>query len=204
MTIKQLEQKEEQLKNSLASLEGQCELLDTQIDSNKQQLEELAHKKEVYSKTVEVFVLLQEATQQQVKEGFEKIVSYALQYIFGEEYKFELYFEKRGNLQECNFKFISPAGIEITDPMEALGGGILDVASIALRIALLELHKPKSDSFIAFDEPTRNVSAQFISKCGEFFKHINRQIHRQIILVTHQEALMEKSDVQIKLNKEEK
>lgn len=202
MNLNQLENKVQELKSSLASLEGQEELLSNQIISNEIKLEELAHNKEVYTKSVEIFALIQQATQQQVKEGFEKLVTYALQYIFEQNYKFELYFERRGNLQECNFKFLSPEGIEITDPMEAMGGGILDVASIALRIALLELHKPKNTSFIAFDEPTRNVSALFIGRCGQFFKEINRKIHRQIVIVTHQEALMEKADTQIKIGEE--
>jgi DNA repair exonuclease SbcCD ATPase subunit len=199
INLNYLEKKAEDLQQSLSSLRGQKALLLTQVETRKKLLEDLTHKREIYSKSIEIFTLIQEVTQQQIKEGFEKIVTFALQYVFGEEYKFQLYFERRGNLQECNFKFIDPKGTEITDPMEALGGGVLDVASIALRIALLELHKPKNTSFLALDEPTRNVSAQFIPKCGQFFKEINRKIKRQIIVVTHQEALMEKSDTQIKI-----
>lgn len=197
MNLNQLENKVQELKNSLSALQGQESLLFSQIDSNNSKLVDLTHKKEIYAKSVEIFALISEVTQIQVKNGMEKIVTYALQYIFGEDYKFKINFDKRGNLTECNFSFISPLGVEITDPLEALGGGIMDVASLALRIALLELHKPKNTSFIALDEPTRNVSAQFISKCGLFFKEINRKIGRQIIVVTHQEALMESADNQI-------
>lgn len=189
-----LEKKSEELQNLVANLEGQKQLLEEQIKTNNDKLVELTHKKEIFAKSVEIFALISEVTQIQVKTGMEKIVTYALQYIFGEDYKFKITFDKRGNLTECNFSFISPLGVEITDPLEALGGGIMDVASLALRIALLELHKPKNTSFIALDEPTRNVSAQFIPKCGLFFKEINRKIGRQIIVVTHQEALMESAD----------
>jgi DNA repair exonuclease SbcCD ATPase subunit len=197
INIAELEKKGKALQNSLASLEGQEKLLEEQLASNNKKLVALAHKKEVYTKSIEIITLIQETTQQQIREGFEKLVTYALQYIFAENYQFKLEFDRRGNLQECNFKFISPEGVEITDPMDALGGGIMDVASIALRVALLELHKPKNTSFLALDEPTRNVSAEFIPKCGNFFKELNNKLHRQIIVVTHQEALMAKADTQI-------
>jgi DNA repair exonuclease SbcCD ATPase subunit len=199
MNIAQLEEKSEQLQNSLANLEGQEELLSQQIEDNKSKLLELSHKREIYSKSVEIFVLIQQVTQQQVKDGFDKLVTYALNYIFEQPYKFELYFEKRGNLTECNFKLFDPKGVEITEFFDGLGGGVLDIISIALRIVLLELHKPKIDSFICLDEPTRNVSAQFLPKCAQFFKEINRKIKRQMIIVTHQEILMEHADTQIKI-----
>jgi len=199
MNLDQLEKKSKELQNNLSALQGQESLLAFQIDSNKVKLLELSHKREVFAKSIEIFALISEVTQIQVKNGMEKIVTYALQYIFGEDYKFKITFDKRGNLTECNFSFISPLGVEITDPLEALGGGIMDVASLALRIALLELHKPKNTSFLALDEPTRNVSAQFIPRCGLFFKEINRKLERQIIVVTHQEALMESADNQIQI-----
>jgi len=199
MNLDQLEKKSKELQNNLSALQGQESLLVSQIDSNKAKLLELTHKREIFAKAIEIFALISEVTQIQVKNGMEKIVTYALQYIFGEDYKFKITFDKRGNLTECNFSFISPLGVEITDPLEALGGGIMDVASLALRIALLELHKPKNTSFLALDEPTRNVSAQFIPKCGLFFKEINRKLERQIIVVTHQEALMESADNQIQI-----
>jgi len=189
MNLEQLEKKQKELQNNLSALQGQESLLVSQIDSNKSKLLELSHKREIYAKAIEIFGVIQEVTQQQVKEGFNKLITYILQYIFEQDYKFELEFGRRGNLQECNFKVISPDGVEITDTLEALGGGILDVLSFGLRLVLMELIKPRYEGFICLDESFKHVSINYLPKISALLKETNKRFNKQIIMTTHQELL---------------
>ena len=199
MNLNQLERKSKELQNNLSALEGQESLLAFQIDSNKVKLLELSHKREVFAKSIEIFALISEVTQQQVKEGFNKLITYILQYIFEQDYKFELEFGKRGNLQECNFKVISPDGVEITDTLDALGGGILDVLSFGLRLVLMELIKPRYEGFVCLDESFKHVSINYLPKIRALLKEINKRFDKQIILVTHQRELIDATNNYIEL-----
>jgi DNA repair exonuclease SbcCD ATPase subunit len=199
MNLDQLEKKSKELQNNLSALQGQESLLAFQIDSNKVKLLELSHKREVFAKSIEIFALISEVTQQQVKEGFNKLITYILQYIFEQDYKFELEFGKRGNLQECNFKVISPDGVEITDTLDALGGGILDVLSFGLRLVLMELIKPRYEGFVCLDESFKHVSINYLPKIRALLKEINKRFDKQIILVTHQRELIDATNNYIEL-----
>jgi len=199
MNLNQLERKSKELQNNLSALQGQESLLAFQIDSNKVKLLELSHKREVFAKSIEIFALISEVTQQQVKEGFNKLITYILQYIFEQDYKFELEFGKRGNLQECNFKVISPDGVEITDTLDALGGGILDVLSFGLRLVLMELIKPRYEGFVCLDESFKHVSINYLPKIRALLKEINKRFDKQIILVTHQRELIDATNNYIEL-----
>ncbi|GAG95161.1 unnamed protein product, partial [marine sediment metagenome] len=96
-------------------------------------------------KAEEVFDLAKvaEATKTKTKLGFEKIVTYALRYIYNSDYSFELEFGRQGNLSKLDFNVKTPDCKEPLDLLDSQAGGVLDVVSVALRIALLELIRPK-------------------------------------------------------------
>lgn len=192
--IEQLESKLNELKEELSSLQGKCSLLGEQIATSEHKLKELAHKKEVYRKSVELLTLVQKATKEKIKEGFENIVTYALRYIYNDDYAFELEFGRRGNLQEIDFNVKTPDFKEAFDPKDTSGGGVLDILSLALRIALLELAKPKIEGFVILDEPFKHLSKDYLQRSGEFLKAINKRINRQIIMVTHKEEMLTNAD----------
>lgn len=192
--IEQLESKLNSLNSELNSLSGKCSLLGEQISASEYKLKELAHKREVYRKSVELLTLVQKATKEKIKEGFENIVTYALRYIYNDDYAFELEFGRRGNLQEIDFNVKTPDFKEAFDPKETSGGGVLDILSLALRIALLELAKPKIEGFVILDEPFKHLSKEYLIRAGEFLQAINKRIHRQIIMVTHKEEMLSNTD----------
>lgn len=190
----QLESKVTFINSELSSLEGKCSLLDEQISESEQKIKNLSHKKELYKKSVELLSLVQQATKEKIKEGFESIVSYALKYIYNADYEFSLEFGKRGNLQEIDFNVKTPDFKLPSDPKDTSGGGVLDILSLALRTALLELSKPKIEGFIVLDEPFKHLSKDYLQQAGEFLKAINKRINRQIIMITHKEEMLSNAD----------
>lgn len=199
-----LEKKNKDLLADLSYLKGQNELVTQQTNEIDNKLNKFKHKRELFIKSVELLTVVQKMTRDKIKEGFEQIVTYALRSILGEGYSFVLEFGRRGNLQEVDFKIITPKRKEANDPMDSMSGGVLDVVSFALRVALIELSKPKMEGFIALDEPTKFVNDPtnvFLPKVSQFFKIINRKINRQLIITTLQSALVENAGNVIDLNK---
>ncbi len=202
--LNRLESKLISLTTELNSLSGKCALLNEQISASETKLKKLAHKKEIYQKSVELLTLVQKATKEKIKKGFEQIVTYALRYIYNDDYAFELEFGRRGNLQEIDFNVKAPDFKESFDPKDTSGGGVLDILSLALRIALLELAKPKIEGFIVLDEPFKHLSKNYLQRAGTFLKVINERINRQIIMVTHKSELLLDADNIIEIHNDRK
>lgn len=188
--LEQLEFKLNSLTSEVSSLTGKCELLGKQIENSNTKLIDLAHKREVYRKSVELLTLVQKATKDKIKEGFENIISHALKYIYSEDYSFELEFGRRGNLSEVDFN-IKTSDFKLPfDPKETSGGGVLDILSLALRITLLELSKPKIEGFLILDEPYKHLSSEYLGNARNFLDAINKRMNRQIIVITHKRELI--------------
>lgn len=199
VNLSNLESKFNSLTSELNSLEGKCSLLSEQVSNSNKKLNELSGKKLVYQKSIELLTFLSELTKQQTKEGFDSLITYALRYVFGEDYKFQLNYGRRGNYEEIDFDILPPDRTEAADPMDSMGGGVIDVVSLALRIVLLELCKPKNTMFLALDEPAKHLSFQYRPKVGEFFKYISKKTNRQLLIVTHFEELKDYADKSIKV-----
>ncbi len=188
-----------ELKTSIDKQRGESELLNLEISNYANDIKELKETSEDCGKSIEVLDLAQRAITDDMKEGFESIVTYALQYILGEEYSFQLTFGRRGYLQEMDFNIISPSLDSSSDPIDSSGGGTLDVVSLALRVSILELQKPKNMGILAIDEPFKHLSRKYLESAGRFLKAVSEKIGRQVIMVTHKNELVETSDKAIKI-----
>ena len=182
-----------------ANLAGQCLTLESQIVALTNEFIDLEHKKEIYLKSIEILDVAQQSVRTSIKDGFENIVTYALQYVFGLDYVFELDFGRKGNLQEVNFQVKSSSLHGGYDPVDTSGGGVLDVVSLALRVAILELHKPRIEGPIILDESFKHLSRQYLQSAGGFLEALADRVGRQIIIVTHQPEIVKMADMSIEI-----
>jgi DNA repair exonuclease SbcCD ATPase subunit len=199
INLELLEQKNKELQAKVNSLEGKSILLKQQIEKSECKIAVYKQNKILYTKEIELLTLVQELTRNKIKEGFESIVTYALRFIFNQDYKFELSFNRRGNLQEVDFNIIPSDRKESSDPLDSSGGGVLDVVSLALRIVLLELSKPKIPGFIALDESTKHISKEYLPNVYKWIKIMSTKLSRQFIFVTHQSEFINLADNSIEL-----
>ena len=101
------------------------------------------------------------------KDVMEKAVTHALQYIFGSDFSFEIKLKETKNRVEAEFYVLNNIGGQVirSSPEEACGGGVVDIISIALRMALLHLYQnPKINGPVILDEPGKHVSADYTIK----------------------------------------
>ncbi len=198
-SIEEFETLNKNLSTRLNEFKGRQSLLNEQIDGTNNKLAELVHNREIFTKEVEVLTVVQEMTRNKIKEGFENMVSYALRSVFNQDYKFVLNFDKRGNLSELDFNILAPERTEAGDVLEGFGGGVIDVASLALRITLMEISKPRMMGFICLDESMKHLSKLYVPNCCKWIKKISKDLNRQIIWVTHNEDIVNLADNVIKL-----
>lgn len=127
------------------------------------------------------------ATQQAAHDKIASIVSRCLETIFDDPYEFQIEFqEKRGRTEAlCQFKRDG----EVYDPLTAAGGGVVDVAAFALRVACIVLSRPACRRLLVADEPFRFLSAHYRPRVAEMLMALSKELGIQIIMVTHSKEL---------------
>lgn len=161
-------------------------LLDTAINKREYLIEEVAN----VSLARNIFQIVGSRTQATLEYHISNIVTLALHSVFDNPPSFKVKFEMRRNKTECDLLF-EEQGQEYK-PIDASGGGVLDVVSFALRIAFWSIRKNRPT--LILDEPFRNVSPDLQSKVSEMIKTISDKLHIQILMVSHAEDINQAAD----------
>jgi DNA repair exonuclease SbcCD ATPase subunit len=149
---------------------------------------------------LEVRALFQKAaqdTQQKLEFHISNLVSTALAAVFDEPYTFQLEFVQKRNKTEAELWFVRNG--EKMKPIDASGGGAVDVASFALRIAFWSLTK-KTRPLIILDEPFKHLSADLQNRASDMLKMLSENLGLQIILVSHIDQLISNADKEFKVS----
>jgi len=131
--------------------------------------------------------LLAQAVQQKAHEKISSVVSSCLTAVFNDPYEFKIQFERKRGKTEARLVFVR-RGLEV-DPLTASGGGVVDVAAFALRVACLVLHRPRLSRLVVLDEPFKFVSANYQDNVRAMLEELASDLGLQIIMVTHIETL---------------
>lgn len=188
---------------------GQKEMLEQQKTEKQSALEQARHDIEVWEQVRVLFGKVSEFARAQLKARIEETVTAALQAVFErDDIAFEIEMRTVNNQPAANWQVVSyyGSGENIAtvsgSPEDARGGGVSDVVSLALRLALLELARPKPLGPILLDEVGKHVSKEFAPNVAQFLKQYAQRTGRQIILITHQSDLADVADVGYRVNQE--
>jgi len=163
------------------------------LENAKNRLSDTQKNLEYHEQAREVIRQAGLKTQEALSFHISSITSLALQAVFGEEaYELEVDFVQRRNKTECDLWFAR--GGDNVSPMEASGGGAVDVASFALRVASWSMNTPRSRPVIVLDEPMRFLSSDLQPKASEMLKELSKKLGVQFIIITHEELLAEEAD----------
>ncbi len=173
-------------------------LLEEQKEAEEKKIEEKRkeklHKEELSALLVKTADTAREAGRQRM----EKVVTRALQSIFGSDFSFSIEMEESGGKPVARFlvESIGENGELIqNEPQDSRGGGINDIVAFALQVATMVVYnEPKIQGPIILDEPGKHVSDEYIVKFGEFLEFISKTFNRQIFMVTHQSHLAATAD----------
>ncbi|WP_078426996.1 ATPase [Alkalihalobacterium alkalinitrilicum] len=195
-SIKELERELQLAKNEWVRLDVNRILLTEQLEEKLNSLDQYYETKETYEKARVLLQQSAEYAREQAKQQIESLVTNALQFIFGPLFAFQIEIEEHGNKPVAEFYVVSDyEGIKVkTKPQEARGGGVVDIVTLALRVALIETTEPKMEGPILLDEPGKHVSGEYVLYLYEFLKSISTMFNRQIIMITHNQHLAQSGD----------
>ena len=131
-------------------------------------------------------------TQQQLQFHISDVTSLALESVFNDPYQLKVDFVQRRNKTECDLLFVK--GDSELDPLTASGGGAVDVAAFALRIASWSMAHPRTRATIILDEPLRFLSVDNQEKASRMIKELSQRLGLQFIIVTHESVLASYAD----------
>jgi len=181
------------IQTTLQRSAGRRDQLQQQVTDATAQLLSLSQEQEDISRALEIIQQVAKLTQQQLEIHISELVSLALEAVFSNPYKMVLKFETRRNRSEADLLFQDETG-NLLSPMEAVGGGVVDVAALALRIALWSLKRPRPRAVMIMDEPLRFLSSDLQDQASRMLKEISSKIGIQFLVVTHAQNLLEAAD----------
>lgn len=189
--ISKLQENLDILKDRIAKERGKKEKLLEQLATSKEQAEELEKKLDLLDQVIVLFQKTSEFAREQAKAQIESLVTKCLQFIFDSDVKFQVEIKELRNKANAEFYVVTETEDMIikTKPELSRGGGVVDIVSLALRIAFLEIHKPRITGPLILDEPAKHVSEEYIFNVGNFLKQSSIMFNRQIIMITHDQHL---------------
>lgn len=197
MDLNELNSSLNKLNNKILNDEGKIEILNNQLEKIDKSLEEKERYSEILSQVSLLFQKTSEFAREQSKRQIEDTVTKCLQFIFETDIEFLIELSEARSVPIAEFFVQSnySEGYSIkTKPEIARGGGVVDIISLALRIAFLQQNQPSLSGPLILDEPGKHVSNDYIFNLGEFLKQSSNVFNRQIIMVTHNPHLSQISD----------
>lgn len=179
-SIKNLRQKLERLRGRQVQIENEIEIVSQKLTDERRAL----HRHEQAREIIREVGL---KTQQELEYHISDITSLALNSVFDDPYELKTQFIERRNKTECDLLFERNG--EVFDPVTASGGGAVDVAAFALRIASWVIATPRSRSVMILDEPMRFLSQKYQESASQMMKELSDRLGIQFIIVTHEQTL---------------
>lgn len=178
-------------KDFLSREQGKSSKLKEQLDDNKKNLKKIELELELLHKVSILFQKTSEFAREQAKVQIESLVTKCLQFVFETEIEFLIEIEELRGKANAEFYVVNESENSIikTKPELSRGGGVVDIVSLALRIAFLQTHKPRIEGPLILDEPAKHVSDDYIYNVADFLKQTSSLFNRQIIMVTHNDHL---------------
>ncbi|WP_353095242.1 ATPase [Tissierella praeacuta] len=178
-------------KEYIARESGKRDKIKEQLEIQKEVIKTIEIEIDLLSKVSILFQKTSEFAREQAKNQIESLVTKCLQFIFESDIEFVIQIEEQRGKSNAEFYVVNKIEDVLikTKPELSRGGGVVDIVSLALRIAFLQIHKPKIEGPLILDEPAKHVSDEFIFNVADFLKQTSELFNRQIIMVTHNHHL---------------
>ena len=158
----------------------------TASENQKTSRKEMIEAEEVEFRTEEAQRIIQtiaSTIQEQAHHKIASVVSRCLNSIFDEPYSFKIIFERKRGKTEARLVFVR-GDLEL-DPLTASGGGVVDIAAFALRLACLVLSLPQKRKTLILDEPFKFLSKEYRPRVKQMLEVLSQEMGVQFIMVTH-------------------
>jgi DNA repair exonuclease SbcCD ATPase subunit len=176
------------------------EILSQQLASSRERVASIIESEQDHVDALPIILKIGQLHRQFSLDKIESLVTSALRVVFEHPYTFKLrQEEKRGQIELV--PIVIDGDLEL-EPASSMGGGIIDVLSIALRIILWSMMKDKPESVMVMDEPARHVNSEkSVKNLATLFEQVSKSMGLQFIVVTNRPALSHNADLVYKVRK---
>ena len=192
------------LRNSFERRKGRRDQIKVSIQTLSEKIQDAKLSLRRHEEAREILRAVGLETQKMLQYHISDITSLALEAVFDDPYELVAEFVQRRNKTECDLYF-SRRGSRV-DPLDASGGGAVDVASFALRIAAWSMQSPKRRNTIMLDEPFKFLDTQTdrLERASQMTQELSKQLGLQFIIVTHEDTLTEHADREFRVRQSRK
>lgn len=178
-----------ELKEKIQTRKGEKKALEATIEEYTDKLDDLALSLDGLMKAREFFQHEADVVQKEIVTTVSNLVTMALADIFPDPYACIIETGIKRNATEAVVLF-EKNGMQL-EPKDSVGGGPIDVASFAGRVAFVHLSGDRK--VIIGDEPFKFVSRDLLDRCPEMLKTLTSLGH-QFILISHLEEVIKGAD----------
>ena len=140
-----------------------------------------------------ILVEVGKSTQEHLSNKIEDVLTKALRTIFDRPFDFVVRFVEKRNKSEC--ELLIREGDSEFIPKDDMGVGVIDVTGFLLRIVLWSMRKNKTRRLFIYDEPLKAIGHdELMYRTGELIKELAKKLGIQVIIVTHEEELIQLAD----------
>ena len=169
------------------SMVMEYELSTRQVRENVHALCDTQTKKSAIDEAKTIAQKVAQQIQQKAYGCISSTVTKCPQSIFDDSYEFKIdLVQKRGKVEADIF--FTRDGNRV-DPLTATGGGVVDVAAFALRLASILMMGNRARKILVLDEPFKFVSEEYRDNICSLIETLSKDLGIQIIMVTHIEEL---------------
>lgn len=176
----------EQAKGILAHHTNELSALESNLTDATEQLEADSKARLILQESAKI-------TQEQLQYRVSKLVTLAMESVFPDPYELALDFEDKYGRISANLSFVREG--EHINPLEASGGGSVDVGAFGLQMSLWTLQVPRTRNVLILDEPLKWLKGGSLPEKGaQMISEISHKLGVQIIMVSHIPDQIEHAD----------
>lgn len=181
-------------KRELARKQAENDLLKRQITGMEEQIIKLTEGLQTGQEALSFLEDLANSRRGAMKGKIEKVITEALQLIYGPSYGIELSYSMKNNRSCLDIEMIrdTPAG-KVKRDMEGFGGGVSDTISVPLRLMVL-MGSKQTDKVCILDECWKHMDMERIELVGKFLRLLADKLGIQIIMCSHHDKIRDFAD----------
>jgi len=145
---------------------------------------------------------LSESSRIQILEKISGIVTDALQTVKDKNLVFQMNLCVKANQPTLDMTILDKLSGQSYDVINSFGGGICDIISLSLRIALLAKWQPSLSRIVILDEACKHVAQKDQELLSEFVSKLSVALGVQFIWISHSEVLEKSASKIFRVTKE--
>jgi DNA repair exonuclease SbcCD ATPase subunit len=181
----------DQLKNNYHRKAGQLQALKDRVAVCQEKVIQLTDKEDTTLKASLFLQSLSDQTRLQVLDKISGIVTDALQTVKDKNLVFSMQLVVKANQPTLEMGILDKLSGQTYDVLTSFGGGICDIVSLALRVALLVKWQPSLSRVLILDESCKHVAQKDQELLAEFVKKLSEALNCQFIWISHSEVLQQ-------------